>query len=287
MDIIDCHSLVVSPDRTRYPFAAEAPPPSPGELENCLDVSGLWAALQARTLSGAVLVQRNRFYGYDNRLICDLVRCSPALRALCSVDGRRPDCAAFAETLIARDGAFGLRFMEPEKGADLAWLAGDHARAAWRVAADLGAIIDIHVFPWNRTEALTALLPLLDSFGQVPVLLDNLGNGPVGADVEDFGIDDLLRRIIAHPNVTHKVSDMTISRIEKAGLNPALWMERFAKLAGAERLVWGSDVLPAGRDLAQAAARALSATATLSTGDQRAVLRDTAARIFGFMDVQA
>lgn len=282
MNILDCHALVVSPDFARYPLSADTPPPALGEFEACVDVPALWDALTHHGISGGVLVQRNRFYGYDNRLICDLARSSPALRALCSVDVRRDDCAALATRLIEKDGAFGLRFMEPEKGANLAWIAGEHARAAWQVAADLGAVIDVHVFPWNRIDALAALQTLIETFPDVPVLLDNLGNGPIAADVEDFGIDDLLRRLADHRNLALKFSDMTLSRIESAGLNASSWLERFAQLMGADRLAWGSDVLPAGRSLAAASRRALAATASLSEADQHAVLHHTAARLFSF-----
>lgn len=282
MDNLDCHALVVSTDRTRYPFAPEAAPPASGELEGCTDVQALWAALRDGTLAGAILVQRNRFYGYDNSLICDLQRASPAIRALCSVDTRREGSAAAAETLLARDGAFGLRFMEPERGADLSWLAGDHARAVWRVAADLGGVVDVHVFPWNRAGALPALAGLMAEFPGVPVLLDNLGNGPITAGAADFGIDDLLGRLVDHPMLTLKFSDMTLSRIEQAGLAVPAWIERFARLMGSDRLVWGSDVLPAGRSLAEAAARARAAVTLLDGRDRRAVLGGTAARLFDF-----
>lgn len=282
MDTIDSHALVVSHDRALYPFAGEAAPANPGELEACMDVPTLWSGLKDRAIAGGVLVQRNRFYGYDNRLVCDLARCSPALRALVSVDSRRDDCPALATRLIEQDGAFGLRFMEPQKGSDLGWIASEHARAAWHVAADLDAVIDVHAFPWNRQDVLTVLGDLMTRFPNVPVLLDNLGNGPIAADVADFGIDDLLRSLADRPGLVLKFSDMTLSRIDNAGLIAADWLERFTGLMGPDRLMWGSDVLAAGRSIADAAARAAKATESLPASDRRSVLRETAARLFSF-----
>ena len=282
MIVLDAHALVLSADRMRYPFAGDAPPPQPGELEACTEVAGLRQALADRAPAGAVLVQRNRFHGHDNSLICDLAAASPALRALCSVDARRADAGAMARHWLEARGAHGLRFMEPEKGSDLGWLAGDAARDAWRAAAERGAVVDVHVFPWNRVEALAALAGLLRDFPDMPVLLDNLGNAAIEAGAPDFGIDAALRGVIDHPRLTLKFSDMTVQRAGRAGLEPTDIVARFAALVGAERLAWGSDVLPAGVDLGMAVEHAIGATAGLDEASRWAVLHDNVAALFGF-----
>lgn len=72
LTVLDSHALIYSADRARYPFAADAAPLQPDELEACTETAALDAALASGALSNAVLVQRGRFYGFDNALVCDL-----------------------------------------------------------------------------------------------------------------------------------------------------------------------------------------------------------------------
>lgn len=286
--MLDSHALVVSRDLDRYPPAPDAAPPAPGELEGAMDAGGLIAALDRGTLGGALLVLRNRFYGHDNALILDLAATDPRLRALCAVDGRAGDAEALGRDLLGRPGVAGLRFMEPEKGCDpMLWIGGDRVERLWRLAADRGALIDVHVFPWNRAAALPIVTALAARYPAVPVLVDNLGNGAIEAGAPDYGIDDGLRTLVAHDGVRLKFSDMSIARIERAGLAPADVIARHAALVGPERLFWGSDVLPPGRTLGEAAARAHAATASLDHAERALVLGGNAAALLGMDSVGA
>lgn len=281
MSTIDCHALVFAADTARYPFARNTPPPEPGELDACTEADKLGEALASGSISGAVLVQRSRLYDFDNTLICDLAMGDPRLRALVSVDGRRPASLAEARRLLALPGVAGLRMMEPEKSGTLDWLAGEHARGVWSIAADAGAIVDVHVFPWNRTPGLAQLASLLRDFPGVPVLLDNLGNGPVENGAPDFRLDAAAASVIDCPQLMLKFSEMTLGRIERAGLDLSATLAQLARRVGAERLLWGSDILPPKRSLAEAAERAVATTAALPAAEQRAILSGNAARLFG------
>jgi predicted TIM-barrel fold metal-dependent hydrolase len=276
MAAIDCHALVYAADTARYPLAPDAPPSQPAELETCTEAAALGAALDAGALTGAVLVQRNRFHGFNNALICDLAAHDARLRAIVSVDSRTPDAAAHARRLLALPNVSGLRLMEPEKGAGLDWLDGAHARAVWAAAADSGALVDVHVFPWNRDAGLAVLTGLVRDFPGLRVLVDNLGNGPIEDGAPDFGLD---HTVIDLAQVTLKFSEMTLGRIERAGLAAADVLSAVVARVGAERLVWGSDLLPPQRSLAEAAARAAAA---LPVTQRDAVLTGNAARLFGF-----
>lgn len=280
MSAVDCHALVYAADRARYPFAGDAPPLQPGELEACAEAGDLAAAIASRALSRAVLVQRNRFYGFDNALICDLAASDARFRALVSVDSRAPAGPDQARRLLALPGIAGVRLMEPEKGAALDWLDGEHARAVWSLAADAGALVDVHLFPWNRAEGLARLAGLLGDFTGTAVLLDNLGNGPIESGAPDWGLDAALDGVADSPRLTFKFSEMTLGRLDRAGLDPAGALAAIVGRLGADRVVWGSDVLPPGRSLADAAGRAAAATALLSATDRHAVLAGNAARLF-------
>ncbi|MCW3838307.1 amidohydrolase family protein [Sphingomonas canadensis] len=280
--LIDCHALIASTDLARYPLAADAAPLEPGELEGFLSPAGLARALDGGALRGAVLVQRGRLHGFDNRLVAQTAAADPRLRALCTVDTDAADCAATAAGLLASPGVAGLRFMEPRKGADLGWLAGEGARSLWRLLAERGGIADVHVFPWNRAAGLEALAALAAEFAEVPVLLDNIGGAAVEQGAPDFGVDAALARLAERPGVIFKFSEMTLGRLDRAGINPPAAIARYAAIAGAGRLCWGSDVLPAGMVPEQAAANAVAAAEGLDAAGWQAVLGGAAARLFGF-----
>lgn len=280
--IIDCHALVYAANIARYPFAADAAPVVRADLDNCTEAGALRDGLAAGAIAGAVLVQRNRFYGFDNTLIWELAASDPRLRALVSVDSRTHESVAEAHRLLALPGVVGLRLMEPEKGGSHDWLASEHARELWAAVADASTVIDVHLFPWNRTAGLAALVELMDAFPTVPVLLDNLGNGPIENGTPDYGLDAALDAVIEQPQLTLKFSEMTLGRIEKAGLEPVETIGAVTRRVGAARLMWGSDILPPQRTLADAAARAVGATAALAADDRQAILSGTATRLFGF-----
>lgn len=281
MKVMDCHALVVGEDLARYPYGEGVPPLKPGEMDGFTDVSALHEQIFRDDCAGGVLVQRGRNYGFDNALICDLAAENPKLRALCSVDMSRADCAEIARRTLARANVAGLRLMEPAKGCDLAWLSGENARNIWKIVADTGAIMDVHVFPWNRVDGLAALADLLQAFPQIPVLLDNLGGIGVENGAPDFGIDPLLEKIADYRQVTLKISEMTIGRLEKAGLESSAAVARIVSLVGAERLIWGSDILPSGMSLGDAGQRAVAATSGLKSQAQESVLYRNGQRLFG------
>ena len=232
------------------------------------------------SLSGAVLVQRGRTYGYDNRLICDLAAHGTAIRAICSVDTRDPRAGSEAHRLLALPGVAGLRLMEPAKGVPLDWLDGPGARDIWREVNDHCAVIDVHVFPWNRAVALPRLAMLARDFPALTIIIDNLGNPTVDQGPPRFGIDDHLLHLVDCEQVHFKISAMVLDRIEAAGHDPALALASSVGLLGAERLCWGSDVLGPGLGLADAIDQALDATSLVSAQDAAMVLSGNARRIF-------
>lgn len=281
--VVDCHVLLASADQRTFPLATGIAPLRPGELEQCPSPADMAGALADGVPHAAVLVQRGRFYGFDNRLIMQVAAGDHRLRALCAVDCRLPDAAGLARHLLQGRHVAGLRLMEPEKGAGLDWLAGDHAVAVWQAVADAGALMDVHVFGWNRAAVVPELARLMRRFPQVPVLLDNLGNGPVDTGGPDFGLDaPLLGELADMPQLTFKFSEMTLGKLDGAGVDHAAAVARHAALLGAQRLVWGSDVLPPGMTLATAAMRAQGATAGLDAAGRYLVLADNAQRLFGF-----
>jgi predicted TIM-barrel fold metal-dependent hydrolase len=279
--IIDCHSLVATQDVARYPIAEGVPLLEPNELDQFTQAETL-ERLVGVELAAAVLVQRGRFYGYDNALICDLAAAHPALRALCSVDTLSASCAENALSLLSRKNVNGLRFMEPQKGADVAWLAGSHAHGAWKALSQSGAIAYVHFFPWNRAAGLEALVGLLKEYRDIPVVVDNLAACGIEQGAPDYGLDAALVKLLDDERVILKFSAMTFERAAKAQLDPSALLARYIALVGSRRLIWGSDVIPPGTTLAAANEEAQAVLSGLGGKTRQALLHDNAARIFGF-----
>ncbi len=275
---IDSHLLIVSRNTGVFPLA---PDTDPAEIANAPGRREVAALLDGKQLEGAVLVQRGKQYGYDNSLILAAAKAEPRLRAICAIDGRAEDCGEKARDLLTHPGVAGLRLMEPEKGANPDWLCGPHALEAWRAAADAHAVMDVHVFPWNREAGLGALETLLDEYPDLPVVIDNLGNPALEDGAPDFGVDAALLKVAERKRVTLKVSAMSFARVKKARLEPAALLEAMVARFGASRLCWGSDVLVGGATPESAIAEAQEAASGLSDKDAAMVLASTAREVFG------
>lgn len=278
---LDAHVLLASDDPAQYPPNPLGPPLTPEELDAPLTAARLVSQLDALHIERVVAVQRGRIYGFDNSYVCDMAALYPRrISAVCSIDTSDPHSGERALYWVKVRGAAGVRFMEPVKGSDLGWLDGAGARQVWRVAAERQIPVAVHFFPWNRSAGMTALLGILAEFPRTPVVLDNLSG--ISLDALDFGVDDLLRRAAQHPCVFIKFTMITMTRLEAAGLLPSAptLIKRILDLFGAQRMMWGSDVLPAGCSYSQATQRAIAAVAGCSERERRSLLHDTAASLY-------
>ncbi len=279
--LCDSHALIATMDRQTYPLASDAAPPAPGEMEAERDVEKLLSAMDADGVNRAILVQRNRYYGHDNRYICDAIAHAPGrLRAICAADGRMADCATQMRHWLAQPGVAGLRFMEPERGAPFDWFAGDHARAAWKVAADAGAIVQIHFFPWARQQGIAILLSLLRDTPVQTVIVDNLSNIDLAAGAPGHGIDESLRRLAEHPAIMTRVTTMALHRCAESGVDAAEALAEVAGLFGTQRILWGTDILPPRLGYGDAVRLGIGALARIDAAGQAAIAGGNAEALF-------
>ena len=154
MALIDIHPHVVSDDATRFPLSPIGAHQSDWSQQRPVTYDGMIRAMDAAGVAKSAVVQASSVYAYDNRYVGDAAHAHPTrLQFVCQVDAADRDCVQQARDWIAR-GAVGVRFMEPTKGSDLAWLDGPGARAVWQVSCDEGVPISVHFFPWNRAAGL-------------------------------------------------------------------------------------------------------------------------------------
>ena len=280
LPLLDAHALIRSDDPTRYPFQPLGPPLEAREREQGITDAQLLEALDVNHIERAVLVQRARLYAYDNRYICDAARLhATRLQFVCQVDVAERDCAQRVRDWIAR-GAVGVRFMEPVKGSDLAWLDGAGARAAWQIACEQGVPVSVHFFPWNRAAGLEILARRLKEAPPRALVLDSLAGTALETGPPDYGLDEALRAVLGFAQTHLKFTGMTLARLAAAKLSAEALVARLTAELGAARLLWGSDVLGPGQTYAGVVTQMTAATARLSDSDRAQVLHDTAAGLY-------
>lgn len=278
--LLDAHALIRSDDLARYPFQPLGPPLEPREREQGHTDTQLLAVLDDAQVERAVLVQRGRLYGYDNRYVCDAAAAHPdRLQYVCQVDALERECERHARDWLAR-GAVGVRFMEAVRGVDLGWLDGEGAQLVWRVACEQGVPVNVHLFGWNRSAGLAALLRLLSATPPQALVLDSLAGTTVESGPPDYGIDAPLRAVLAFPGAYLKLTGTTLARLATARLSAAALLERLVSEVGVQRLLWGTDILGPGQTYSSVIAQMRAATAALSPAAQARVLHGTAAALY-------
>jgi L-fuconolactonase len=278
--IVDSHAHIVSDDIRRYPVAPLSGQVRPGDLDEPLTVERLLAAMDEQGVEQAFLVQRAHIYGYDNSYVVDSAQRFPRrLKAVCIVDARDADAPRMIRHWVRERGAVAVRLTEPYKDAGTGWFAGEEAMKAWHAAADLGVSLRLHFYRWNRNAGLSALMPLLHRFRDLPIVLDHLSNLAVEKGPPDFGFDERLRALIDFPNVHLMFSTINFARLAGAGIAAAPMIERVLRELDARRLMWGSDIAQSKGTYAELVQLARAAVEPLADDVRSQLLYGTAAAL--------
>jgi len=265
--VFDAHTHAVSPDAGRFPrhrpdFPAawlEHDPPSAGVLE---------AELVRAEVTGALLVQPQGAYGFDNRYVVEAAAGSPRLAAVTSIDVTEPDRAAQVH-LMADAGAVGVRLFSIPTPA-VAWLDDPTTFDAWAACRDRGLVVSICCLPAEVPQVLRVATHFVD----VAVVLDHCafvdlaaGSGPLD---ELADLDNLHLKVTGH--MLHELADR--------GLEPDRVVADLAGLVGADRMLWGSDWPQTGLTYPASAALGRQAAARLDAGAAASFLGDTATGLY-------
>ena len=280
--IIDTHSHVIAPDKTKYPLqpygldqgtGGDRRPASwfedvPASAEQLLEV------MDGAGVDGALLVQAMGAYSYDNAYVVDSAVAYPdRFSSVVIVDMDTPNPAGTLRAWAER-GARGVRLFAITKPS-ATWLDEPRSFPVWEAAAELGMPVVIAMLP----TLLPQLRNILKQFPETPVALDhfafpNLEGGPPYAKApEHFALVDF-------PNLNLKVSSNLLERAEEAS-GSRRFMETLVERFGADRLMWGSDYSQThDRPYAELLGLAEEATAGLSSADRAAYLGGTALRLW-------
>jgi predicted TIM-barrel fold metal-dependent hydrolase len=280
--MIDTHAHLVTGDTGAYPPSPPSGAINPGDLDDPMTVERLIGEMDATGVDKAVLVQRGSIYGFDSSYVCDsAARFPERLAAVCSIDATAAGCAESVRHWVGERGAAGVRMMELVKGSDIGWLDSPLAREAWQAAADLGAPVCVHFFPWNRTEGLTRLDAIVRAIPGLTVVIDHFAAIKSDAGPPDHGVDELLETVAKHEGVTIKFTTIPLGRLEEAGIDYRPVVARVKDLFGAERIMWGSDVTQSPGSYEHMAVLGRRAVEQMSAAEQEQILAGTAQRVYG------
>lgn len=280
--ICDAHAHVISEDRERYRPDPLSGALKPGDLDDPMTAERLLREMDLKGVGRAVLVQRAHVYGFDSSYVCDMARLYPdRFAAVCAIDGRDPACGDRVRHWVTERGAVGVRMMEPFRGAEFTWFAGEAAEGIWQAATELSVPVCVHFFRWNREAGIPVLLDLLGKYSKTDVVIDHFSNMASESGPPDHGIDGLMRRLADFPRVSTKFTTLPLGQLHEQDIDSAVVVRRVVDVFGAERVMWGSDISQSKGSYSFMVDLGWKASSLLREQEQRWVLARTAQQLYG------
>ena len=273
--LVDAHVHVWTPDVTAYPLTAgftraDMQPPS-------FTADELLATCRPLGVSRVVLIQMS-FYGFDNRYMLDSMERHPGtFGGVAIVDHASPGVVGRMRELAKR-GVRGFRlYASREKAA--AWEQDAGMKAMWACGADDGLAMCLLADP----DALPIIERMCAAFPKTPVVIDHFARIGMRGAIDRGDLDRLLA-LAKFPLVHVKTSAFYALGKKSPPYDDLGGMIRELRDAyGARRLMWATDCpYQAGEGHGYAASLALVRERLdfLSADDRKAMLRDTATRLF-------
>jgi predicted TIM-barrel fold metal-dependent hydrolase len=302
--IYDSHAHLVADDDMRYPrsgFRAGKPRPKraqlppfgpgtvgiPGGMHGPTPVNEKPTAEQMNQwmleegVVGLAAVQKGMIYGTDNSYIMDAAERYPdQMRAVIIVDPLEEKTLPLMRE-GARRGIAGIRFFPVDVEDKAAWLTSSEALAVWRLADELGLVVDIEGPKEDWWPMLLAISDIADLFPDLRIVLDHvyLPVLPIANEV-GFSIDACFDDLAAHDNITYKFTCLNMDVIREQGARPHEILSRLVGFYGADKLMWGSDIGTSSGTYSEMVSRAIDSTKLLTEEQRRKVLHDTGRRVF-------
>jgi L-fuconolactonase len=233
--VIDTHTHVVSPDRSRFPLQS---PDFPAEWvrESPVAVDGLLTALDSGGVRGAVLVQAAGAYGFDNSYVAEARAADPArLVNAAVIDMTSPERESTLRMWHDEQGILGLRLFNIPR-ADPDWMGDPSVRGILRLAGELGVRLSICVLEPDLPRIATLLAAAPDQ----PIAVDHCGFVDLAGGFTSPSAQALLS-LASYDTVRLKVTTTMLTMAEQAGAAAGDVVEWLSANFGVERLMWGSD----------------------------------------------
>jgi len=276
-ELVDTHTHVISPDRTRYPLAPVGGRQSDWSADHSTDFETLLKAMDEAGVARAVVVQASTAYGNDNRYVVDTVRAHPDRF-----------CGVFSIEMLASDnltqlkrwldeGLSGLRLFTTgtTMPGQADWLDDARTFPVWEYAQDHGLPICVQM----TAAGIPRLTGMLARFPGVRVLLDHLAR-PNLSDGPPFTLASSLFELARHEGVYLKLTSRTTREASRGTSTAAAFFPRLVSAFGARRIAWGSNYPAAEGTLAGILAEARDALSVLSAEDRTWIFGDTARAVY-------
>jgi len=272
---IDAHVHVWTPDVAKYPLAEgfEVSQMKPASFTP----EELFAHTQPNGVGRIVLIQMS-YYRYDNRYMLDTMARFPGVfSGVAIVDEAASDPGAAMRDLAAK-GVRGFR-INPGRTAVDAWIGSAGMAKMWETAADEG----LAICPLIGPEALPAIGKMCERFPKTRVVIDHFAR--IGADGVIRGEQlDALARLADHAHVHVKTSAFyALGKKQPPYTDLGPMIRRMRDAYGVERLMWASDCpyqVGPGQSYGDAIRLVREGLDFLSAPERRAILHDTAERVF-------
>lgn len=239
--LFDSHAHLISRDFEKYPLTPlSGQTLQPEDIASIVTAEDMLDLMDKHNVERALVVQRAHVYGFNNSYVVDAANQYPdRFTAMCMIDALADNAADTVRYWVNR-GAIAIRMTEPFKNAPTDWFASLKAQAVWAAANELGISVRLHFYAWNREKCIKALLPLLDQYPRVQVVVDHLSSPDPKKGIE--GIDELLVQLAMHNNAALLISTINFNRYRDASMSSAGVVAEAVKVFGAERILWGSDI---------------------------------------------
>ncbi len=231
MEIVDCHTHVVSPDLERHPLDPRdlsgdwyrSAPASAEDLARAMDGAGV---------ARAVLVQGVGAYGYDNRYAAEAAAADPArFASACAIDAQAADAVERLRFWVEERDMKGLRLFALSREGP-SWLADASVDPVWEAAQRLGARIIVTLLPLQLDELDLALQRHPDALVSLDHCAFALGEPETRAR---------LLELSAHPGLHLKLTTHNLDEAVEHEGSARPQVGALVEAFGAERLMWGSD----------------------------------------------
>jgi predicted TIM-barrel fold metal-dependent hydrolase len=272
---IDAHVHVWTPDVNRYPLAdsytTDAMKPASFTPEQ------LFRHCRPSGVDRIVLIQMS-FYEFDNRYMLDVLRRFPGVFAGVAIVDHHANGLAEKVRQLKDHGVTGFRIHARGDQASR-WPTDDGMAELWRLAADEG----LAVCPLINPTDIAAVAQLSTRFPQTRVVVDHFARVGISGTVRPRYLDQLCK-LARHRNVHVKASAYyALGNKQPPYLDLLPMIRRVVDAFGPQRVMWASDcpyqVNPPHTYEASIALIRDHAD-FLDPSDKRALLRDTADRVF-------
>jgi predicted TIM-barrel fold metal-dependent hydrolase len=273
---VDAHSHVWTDDVAKYPLVNGQP--ASKLIPRTFTADELLAIARPLGVSRVVLIQHRPYFGVDNRYLADVIAAYPGVFSGVACIAAEEPAPDREMVRLKRLGFRGFRITPGEGGAGR-WIDSPGINRMWAIAPKEGLAICPLIGPDNivQVDEMCWKNP------ETTVVVDHFARVGQNGDFPEADVKSLVG-LAKHPKVHVKVSAFYFLGQKTPPYRDLVpLIRRVYDAFGPTRLMWGSDCpyqLGGGNNYAASLELIQKGLDFLSDSDRRAVLKETATRVF-------